>query len=63
MSLDLCPEFMGDVLGQSSILFQISQQLLPMLEGISVEKSKLDFISHLKLDEKCEMGVILGRLP
>ena len=47
MSLDLCPEFMGDVLGQSSFLFQISQQLLPMLEGISVEKIEVKISFHI----------------
>ena len=40
LSLDLCPGFMGCVLGQASFLFHISQQFLLILEGISVEKSK-----------------------
>ena len=40
-SLDLCPDFMVSVVGQASFLFHISQQFLPILEGISVEKSKL----------------------
>ena len=35
LSLDLCPVW------QASFLFHISQQFLPILEGISVEKSKL----------------------
>ena len=40
------------VLGQASFLIHISQQFLPILEGISVEKSKDEagFISHLKID-------------
>ena len=41
LSLDLCPEFMRDGEGQASFLFHISQQFLPILEGISLEKSKL----------------------
>ena len=32
---------MVSVVGQASFLFHISQQFLPILEGISVEKSKL----------------------
>ena len=39
LSLDLCPEFMRD--GGGAGLVSISQQFLPILEGISVEKSKL----------------------
>ena len=39
LSLDLCPEFMRD--GGEAGLISISQQFLPILEGISVEKSKL----------------------
>ena len=53
---------MGDVLGQASFLFHISQQLVPVLEGKSVEKSKLRlgrFHFTFKIDEKCEMEVIL----
>ena len=38
LSLDLCPDFMGSVVGQASFLIHISQQLLPILEGISVTK-------------------------
>ena len=42
LSLDLCPEFMRDEGGPgASFLFHISQQFLPILEGISIEKSKL----------------------
>ena len=40
LSLDLCPEFMRDGVGQASFLFHISQGFLPILEGRSVEKSK-----------------------
>ena len=38
LRLDLFPEFMGDVVGQASFLFHISQQFLPIFEGISFEK-------------------------
>ena len=41
LSLDLCPEFMRDGVGQASFLFHISQQFLPILEGISVQKTKI----------------------
>ena len=41
LSLYLCPYFMGSVVRQASFLFHISQQFLPILEGTSVEKSKL----------------------
>mgnify|MGYP001803030953 CR=1 FL=1 len=54
---------MGSVVGQASFLFHISQEFLPILEGISVEKSKLRrarFHFTLKIDKKCEMDVILG---
>ena len=40
-SLDMCPDFMGIAVGQASILYDISQHFLPILEGISVEKSRL----------------------
>ena len=41
LSLDFCPDFMGNMVGQASFLFHISTQFLPHLEGISVKKSKL----------------------
>ena len=43
--------------------FHISQQFLPILEGISLENQNHDeagFISHLKIDEKFGMDVISG---
>ena len=36
LSLDLCPACTGDVVGQASFLFHISQQALPILEGITI---------------------------
>ena len=39
LSLDLCPEFMRDGVEQPLFLFHISQ-VLAILEGINVEKSK-----------------------
>ena len=50
-------------MGQVSFIFHISQQLLPILDSTSLENQNYDkagFISHLKIDEKCEMDVILG---
>ena len=40
-SLDLCPDFMGISVGQASILYDMSQHFLPILEGNSVGKSRL----------------------
>ena len=53
---------MGDVAGQASILFHISQQLLHTLEGMNQNQNYYEagFISHLKMDEKCVTDVILG---
>mgnify|MGYP001800061927 CR=1 FL=1 len=50
-SLDLCPACTGDVVGQASFLFHISQQALPILEGITISgenqnKYEPGFISH-----------------
>ena len=39
LSLDLCSEFMGGVVGQASFLFRISKQTTSILEGMSIEKS------------------------
>ena len=41
LSLDMCPEFMRDGRGAGLISIPYSQLFLPILEGISVEKSKL----------------------
>ena len=39
LSLDLCPDLMGDGVGQASFLqFHVSQHSLPILEVVSVEK-------------------------
>ena len=40
LSLDLCPEFIRDVVGQDLFLFHISKEFLPISEGrpINVEK-------------------------
>ena len=40
-SLDLCPEFMRDGGGAGLIFISHFTTVLPILEGISVEKSKL----------------------
>ena len=60
LSLDLCPEFMRDGVGQASFLFHISQGFLPILE-IEVLKNqnqdKAGLISHLEIDKKCEMDL------
>ena len=40
-SLDLCPDLMRSVVRPAPFLFHISQQVLPILESISVENSKL----------------------
>ena len=39
--MKMCPDFMGIAVGQASILYDISQHFLLILEGISVEKSRL----------------------
>ena len=51
LSLDLCPACTGDVVGQASFPFLISQQALPILEGIKISgenqnKDEAGFISH-----------------
>ena len=38
LSLDLCPDLMGIVVGHTSFLLHISQQFSPNLEGISAKK-------------------------
>ena len=42
LSLHQCPNFMVSVVGQAQLLIHISQQFLPILVGISVEKSNQD---------------------
>ena len=39
LSLDLCSEFMGSVVRQALFLFHISKKTMPILEGMSIEKS------------------------
>ena len=65
LSLDLCPEFMTDYGGGG--LVSISHFTTSFANfrryTVSFEKSKLrlaGFISHLKIDKKCGMDVILG---
>ena len=41
LSIDLSPDFMRTVVGQELFLFNIPQQILPILEDISIEISKL----------------------
>ena len=41
LSLDLCPDFMGDVVGQAQYLLHTSQQFLPISKDFSVEKIKI----------------------
>ena len=41
LSIDLSPDFMRTVVGQELILFNIPQEILPILEDISIEISKL----------------------
>ena len=36
-SLDLCPDFMGSVVGQATFPFHISQKIQPIIVGIGVE--------------------------
>ena len=55
LSIDLSPDFMRTVVGQELFLFNIPQQILPILEDISIEISKLrsssfDSASHKELD-------------
>ena len=55
--------FHGKCGGAGLISINISQQVLPILEGISVQnqnQDQADFILHLKKDQKCEMDVISG---
>ena len=40
LSLDLCQDFMGIVMGHASFPFHISQQLLPNLEGRPISGEK-----------------------
>mgnify|MGYP001795732286 CR=1 FL=1 len=56
-------KFMRDGGGAGLISISHFTTIFTNLEGISVPKSKLrcgDFISHSKIDEKCETDVILG---
>ena len=48
-------------MAQASFVFHISQKILPVLLGTSIEAG---LISHLKIEnEICEIDVILGGVP
>ena len=60
MSLDLCPDCIGSVVGQASFLIHISQKYLPIFSLRNQNWDEAGVISHKEIGEKCEMDAISG---